>query len=296
MEKQTQPFSQRLFRALVRVLPFDFRTNYQGEMEGVFRSQRREVEEHGGILEAAKLWKETIVGIFTTAPREHRQILTSDCAYAVRVMRRNLGFTLMAVLTLGLGIGANTAIFSVVHAVLLRPLPYPDGQQLIFIRQHEKQIGVEDLGFSVKEIEDYRAQNRTLSGLVEFHAMSFTLFGHGDPERVRAGVVSYNYFDLFGVQPLLGRTFLPDDDKLGAPPVLLLSYEYWRNNFGSDPQIVGKTFEMNDKVHTVVGVLPSVPQYPNENDVYMPTSACPFRSNKMHLESRDMRQLAGEVD
>jgi len=197
----------------------------------------------------------------------------------------------MAVLTLGLGIGANTAIFSVVHAVLLRPLPYPGGQQLIFIRQHEKQIGVEDLRFSVKEIEDYRAQNRTLSGLVEFHAMAFTLFGHGDPERVRTGVVSYNYFDLFGVKPLLGRTFLPDDDKLGAPPVLLLSYEYWKNNFGSDPQIVGKTFEMNDKVHTVVGVLPAVPQYPNENDVYMPTSACPFRSNKMHIESRDMRMM-----
>jgi putative ABC transport system permease protein len=291
MEKQTQPFSQRLFRALVRVLPFDFRTNYQGEMEGVFREQRREVEQHGGILEAAKLWKETIVGIFTTAPREHWQILTSDCAYTVRVMRRNLGFTLTAILTLALGIGANTAIFSVVHAVLLRPLPYPGGQQLIFIRQHEKQIGIEDLQFSVKEIEDYRAQNRTLSGLVEFHAMSFTLFGHGDPERVRTGVVSYNYFDLFGVKPLLGRTFLPDDDKLGAPPVLLLSYEYWKNNFGSDPQIVGKTFEMNDKVHTVVGVLPPVPQYPNESDAYMPTSACPFRSNKMHLESRDMRMM-----
>jgi putative ABC transport system permease protein len=179
----------------------------------------------------------------------------------------------------------------VVHSVLLRSLPYPQGQQLIFIRQQENKLGIEDWGFSVKEIEDYRRQNRTLSGLVEYHAMSFTLFGHGDPERVRTGVVSASYFDLFGVQPLLGRTFLPDDEKLGAPPVLLLSYEYWKNNFGSDPGIVGKTFEMNDKVHTVVGVLPPVPQYPNENDVYMATSACPFRSSKMHLEDRDMRMM-----
>ena len=285
------PWSQRLFRTLVRVLPFDFRTNYQGEMEGVFREQHRELEERGGFLEALKLWKETIFGIFTTAPREHWQILTSDCAYAFRMMRKNLGFALMAILTLALGIGANTAIFSVVHAVLLRPLPYPEGQQLIFIRQHEKKVGIEDLGFSVKEIQDYRAQNRTLSGLVEYHAMYFTLFGHGDPERVQTGVVSANYFDLFGVKPLLGRTFLPDDDKLGAPPVLVLSYEYWKHNFGSDPQIVGRTFEMNDKVHTVVGVLPPVPQYPNENDAYMPTSACPFRSGKMHLENRDMRMM-----
>jgi putative ABC transport system permease protein len=291
MAKQTLPFSQRLFRALVRVLPFDFRTNYEGEMEGVFREQQREVEERGGVLGALKLWKETIVGIFTTAPREHWQILKSDCGYALRMMQKNLGFTAVAILTLALGIGANTAIFSVVHSVLLRPLPYPQAQQLIFIRQQEKKLGIEDLSFSVKEIEDYRAQNRTLSGLVEYHAMSFTLFGHGDPERVRTGVVSANYFDLFGIQPLLGRTFLPDDDKLGAPPVLLLSYEYWKNNFGSDPGIVGKTFEMNDKVHTVVGVLPPVPQYPNENDVYMSTSACPFRSSKMHLEDRDMRMM-----
>jgi len=291
MGKQTLPFSQRLFRALVRVLPFDFRINYEGEMEGVFREQQREVEEQGGILGAFRLWRETIVGIFTTAPREHWQILTSDFGYALRMMRKNLGFTVVAILTLALGIGANTAIFSVVHSVLLRSLPYPQGQQLIFIRQQEKKMGIDDLSFSVKEIEDYRAQNRTLSGLVEYHAMSFTLFGHGDPERVRTGVVSANYFDLFGVQPLLGRTFLPDDEKLGAPPVLLLSYEYWKNNFGSDPGIVGKTFEMNDKVHTVVGVLPPVPQYPNENDVYMATSACPFRSGKMHLEDRDMRMM-----
>jgi putative ABC transport system permease protein len=291
MAKQTLPFSQRLFRALVRVLPFDFRTNYEGEMEGVFREQQREAEERGGVLGALKLWKETIVGIFTTAPREHWQILKSDCGYAFRMMQKNPGFTAIAILTLALGIGANTAIFSVVHSVLLRPLPYPQAQQLIFIRQQEKKLSIEDLSFSVKEIEDYRAQNRTLSGLVEYHAMSFTLFGHGDPERVRTGVVSANYFDLFGIQPVLGRTFLPDDDKLGAPPVLLLSYEYWKNNFGSDPGIVGKTFEMNDKVHTVVGVLPPVPQYPDENDVYMSTSACPFRSSKMHLEDRDMRMM-----
>lgn len=291
MEKQRLSFSQRLFRALVRVLPFDFRTNYEGEMEGVFQEQQREIEERGGFLDALKLWNETIIGIFTTAPREHWQILSSDIGYGVRMMRKNPGFTLIAVLTLALGIGANTAIFSVVHAVLLRPLPYPDGQQLIFVKQQEPKLGVDDLGFSVQEINDYRKQNRTLSGLVEYHGMAFTLFGHGDPDRVRTGVVSANYFDLFGVRPLLGRTFLPDDEKLGAPAVLVLSYEYWKNSFGSDPNIVGKTFEMNDREHTVVGVLPPVPQYPDENDVYMPTSACPWRSNKTHLEMRDMRMM-----
>ena len=291
MNNQNGSFSQRLFRFLVRLLPADFRINYQGEMEGVFREQQREVAEQGGLLEVLKLWNETIVGIFTTAPREHWEILVSDCGYALRMMRKNPGFTAIAILTLALGIGANSAIFSVVHAVLLRPLPYPDGHQLIFLRQQQNKLGLDDIQFSVHEINDYREQNHTLSGLVEFHAMSFILYGHGDPDRVRTGVVSWNYFDLFGVRPILGRTFLPGDEEPGARPVLLLSHEYWKNNFGADRDIVGKSFEMNDKVHTVVGVLPPVPQYPNENDVYMPSTACPFRSAKSFIENRDARMM-----
>ena len=189
MSKQDGSFSQKVFRFLVRLLPFDFRINYEGEMEGVFREQQREVAERGGFLDALKLWKETIVGIFTTAPREHWDILVSDLGYALRMMRKNPGFTAVAILTLALGIGANTAIFSVVHAVLLRPLPYPDGQQLVFLRQPQQKLGIEDIQFSVHEIQDYREQNHSLSGLVEFHAMSFILYGHGDPDRVRTGVV-----------------------------------------------------------------------------------------------------------
>ena len=283
--------SQKVFRGLLSVLPADFRANFGQEMEGVFAEQKRDVEERGGPLDFLRLWWETFMGIFHTAPREHWDILKQDCLYAFRTMRKNVGFTAIAVLTLALGIGANTAIFSVVHAVLLRPLPYPDGQQLVFLRQQAQREGIDDIGFSVHEIQDYREQNRTLSGLVEYHNMSFILFGHGDPDRVRAAVVSANYFDLFGVKPLLGRTFLPDDDTLGAPPVLILSYDYWKSNFGSDPDIVGKTFELNDKVHTVVGVLPPVPQYPVESDVYMPTSACPFRSAKTFIENRDSRMM-----
>jgi len=283
--------SQRVFRALLRALPADFRANFGHEMEGVFAEQKRDVDERGGPLDFLRLWWETLSGIFHTAPREHWDILKQDCSYACRMMRKNAGFATIAVLTLALGIGANTAIFSVVHAVLLRPLPYPQGQQLVFIRQQAQREGIDDIGFSAHEIQDDREQNRTLSGVAEYHNMSFILFGHGDPDRVRAAVVSANYFDLFGVKPLLGRTFLPDDDTLGAPPVLILSYDYWKTNFGSDPGIVGKTFEMNDKVHTVVGVLPPVPQYPVESDVYMPTAACPFRSSKTFIENRDLRMM-----
>ncbi|HEV2206440.1 MAG TPA: ABC transporter permease [Candidatus Acidoferrales bacterium] len=291
MSNQKRSLSERFFRTIVRIFPFDFQANYGGEMAGVFREQQREAQTRGGVLGMLKLWAETLAGVFRTAPREHWEILKQDCAYAFRMMRKNRGFTLIAILTLALGIGANTAIFSVVYAVLLSPLPYRQGQQLVFIRQQAQKIGINDIQFSVQEIQDYREQNRTLSSLVEYHAMSFTLFGHGDPERVRTGVVSWNYFDMFGIKPILGHMFAPSDERIGAPPVLLLSYEYWKNNFHGDPGIVGKTFEMNDKVHTVIGVLPPVPQYPNENDVYMTTSSCPFRSSKNMIEHRDHRMM-----
>lgn len=291
MPREKASFSERLFSMLVRVFPFDFQANYAGEMAGVFRDQHREAEERGGLSGLVKLWAETITGIFRTAPLEHWQILKQDCAYAFRMMRKNVAFTVIAILTLTLGIGANTAIFSVVNTVLLRPLPYRQDQQLIFVRQQRQKMGIDDEGFSVLEINDYRTQNHTLSDLVEYHGMSFTLFGHGDPERVRTGVVSWNYFDMFGIQPILGRAFTPADERQGAPAVLLLSYEYWKNNFHADRAIVGKTFEMNDKVHTVVGVLPPVPQYPSENDVYMPTIACPFRGSKAMMEGRDHHMM-----
>lgn len=291
MSATNVPLSRRMFRALLRFLPADFRSDYGRDMEHTFEAQEREARDRAGTAGVARVWWETLAGIFTTAPREHWEMLQQDTDYALRTMRKNLAFTILAILTLALGIGANTAIFSVVHGVLLSPLPYPQGQQLVFIRQQAQKESIDDTSFSVPEIEDYRAQNQSLSGLVEYHAMSFILYGHGDPDRVRTAVVSANYFDLFRVSPLLGRTFVPDDDKLGAPPVLVLSYEYWKNKYGADPDIVGKTFELNDKVHTVVGVLPPVPQYPTESDVYMPTSACPFRSGEHMIGNRDMRMM-----
>ncbi len=283
--------SQKVFRFILRLLPFDFRANYEREIAGVFEEQHRDAEQRGGVVGFVKLWTEAVAGIFRTAPREHWDIFRHDCAYAFRMMRSNKGFTAIAILTLALGIGANTAIFSVVHSVLLRPLPYKQGQQLIFIREQAKKAGVDDMGWSVPEIMDFRQQNQTLSSLVEYHTMSFTLFGHGDPDRVKTAVVSWNYFDMFGVKPILGRAFTPKDDEIGAPAVLILTNEYWRDKFGASPNVIGKTFEMNDKVHTVVGVLPPIPQYPIETDVYMPTSACPFRSSKSHIEGRDIRMM-----
>jgi putative ABC transport system permease protein len=204
--------------------------------------------------------------------------LLNDLRFGMRTLLKNRGFALLAILTLGLGIGANTAIFSVIYGVLLKPLPYTDSDRLVLIRQSAPLIGRADVGVSIKEYFTYRDQASEFEALVEFHQMNFDLLKRGEPDRVNTGVVSTNFFSVLGIQPILGRSFVPDDDKPGAPAVLIVSHSYWQRKFGGDRSIVGQVFEMNDRPHTVVGVLPNVPHYPQENDVYMPTSACPFRA------------------
>ena len=201
-----------------------------------------------------------------------------DIRYGLRSLAKNRAFSIAAVATLALGIGANTAIFSVVHGVLLQSLPYGGGDRLVRLRQDAPAAGAEDAGFSPLELADYRAAVKSFDGLVEYHSMYFVLLGRAEPERVQTGVVSADFFDVLGVQPLLGRTFRAGEDAHGAEAVLVLSYAYWMRSFGGDPSVVGRVFEMNDRPHTVVGVLPPIPGYPEENDVYMPVSACPFRS------------------
>jgi predicted permease len=221
-------------------------------------------------------------------------MLTQDVRFALRNLRKYPSYTAVVLLTLALGIGANTAIFSVVHAVLLRPLPYANGDRLLEVRQQAPKIGVANAGVSVKEVNDFRAQTESLDAVVEYHQMSFNMLGRGEASRVQTGVVSANFFDVLGVSPILGRTFRADDDSKNAPAVLVLSYAYWQNTLGGDPGIVGRTFELNDRIHTVVGVLPPIPQFPQSDppdDVYMPPSACPFRSNPQTIENRQARML-----
>ena len=224
------------------------------------------------------------------------EMLAQDLRFAWRTLRTNPGFTIVAVLTLGLGIGANTAIFSVINGVLLRPLPYGNADRLVVIRQSAPGAGRPSVNLSIREYFDYREQSTAdFDALVEYHQMNFDLLRRGDPDRVNTGVVSHNFFDVLGITPILGRTFRPEDDVPGAEAVLLLSYSYWQSKFGGDPRIVGQVFEMNDRPHTVIGVLPNVPHYPQENDVYMPVLACPFRAAAEQQIARNRRAFGALV-
>ena len=218
------------------------------------------------------------------------EILFQDIRYGVRVLTKNPGYSLAAILTLALGIGANTAIFSLVYGVFLRPLPYRDGGRLVVLRQTSGSVKSDAL-FSPIEIAAYTKNNHTMQGVVEHHEMSFLLIGKDTSERVQTSVVSVNFFDVLGVRALLGRTFLPSDDDRSSGAVLVMSYKYWQSHYRGDTSIVGRVFTMNDIPHTVIGVLPPVPQYPSETDVYMPTWQCPARSDPKNIANINFRLI-----
>jgi predicted permease len=160
------------------------------------------------------------------------------------------------------------------------------------LHQSAPKIGADSFGFSVPDFTDFREKTRAFSALSEYHSMWFILLGRPEPERVQTGVVSDNFFETLGVKPFLGRTFLPGEDKQGAAPVLLLSYNFWQKSFASDPNVVGEVFQMNDKPHTVVGVLPPLPAFPNLDQVFMPAAACPFRGADRVLTNRNGRIIS----
>jgi predicted permease len=217
--------------------------------------------------------------------------VAQDLRLAFRALARSPAFSLAVLVTLALGIGASTAIFSVIYGVLLRPLPYPQGERLVHVTQPAHLSGVKNVGISPMEVRELGARAATVTDLVEYHSMPFVILGGHEPERVQTGVVSAAFFQTLGVRPLLGRLFEKGEDLPGAPPVLLLSYKYWQTHHGGDPGIVGRSFTMNDRVHTVVGVLPNIPQYPAENDVYMPVDSCPFRRAATWDQVRNVRGL-----
>ena len=218
--------------------------------------------------------------------------LLQDLRFSIRQLWKSPAYTLAAVLTLALGIGANTAIFSVIRGVILRPLPFQHGGEVVHMGYVAPDSGTSPLFFSVPEMADYRHQTRAFSDIAEYHSMAFSLIGLAEPDRVQTGVVSANFFSAFGVKPLLGRDFRPEDDKLGADHVLLLTYNYWMRHLGGSPSIIGKRLQMNGRSIEVIGVLPPLPSYPGKDDVFMPTEACPFRSSKAMSEARGMRMVS----
>ena len=216
--------------------------------------------------------------------------LIQDLRYGLRMLRKSPGFTVVAILTLALGIGANTAIFSVVNAVLLRPLPYPDPGHLVLLPESSPKQGITDAGMSYPGLLELRDNSRVFSAIAGLASHSLTLTGRGEPSEARTVVVTQNFFSVFTTKALLGRTLLPSDGERGAAPVVVLSEGMWRSQFGADPKILGSPAMLDMRPYTVVGVMPAefrTPFFEQADQLWIPLVQDPLFSGWMtHPQQR----------
>jgi predicted permease len=191
-----------------------------------------------------------------------------DVRYGLRVLRKNPGFTAVAVLTLALGIGANSALFSVVNGVLLNPLPFPNPHELVAV--YSRTGTFEESSISYPNFLDWQKDNRSFAYLGAFRSDDFNMTGVGEPERLHAHMISAEFFPALGLTPLLGRNFRPEEDRAGAGPVAILSDGIWKRKFGSSREVLGTSITLNGKVYTVIGVAPGGITGLSPSDVYVP--------------------------
>lgn len=196
--------------------------------------------------------------------------LLQDVRYGIRMLWKARGFTFVAVLSLALGIGANTTIFSMVNGLLVRPLPYREAERLVIVAETKPKQGIEESSMSFPNVTDYKNRSRSFESFAAFNRRHFNLAGENEPERVQGLSTSANLFATLGVMPAAGRDFLPEEDLPGAPPVVIISDNLWRNRLGSDRNVIGKTLRLNGENHTVVGVMPVAFKFPEWAEVWTP--------------------------
>ena len=275
------------FLASIRtLLAFVFhRSRVEREMEEELRSHLRiradDLERQGLSRSQAERQARLEFGGYERYKEECRDALGSrllgefiaDVRYGVRGLRRNPGFTAVAIITLALGVGANTAIFSVVNAVLLRPLPYRDPGRLIYISEfwpHETAVK----GVPSPDFANWSEHDQLFDGLAAYGGgAEVNLTSAGEPERLLGARVTADFFGLLGVPPYLGRGFLPEEDRPGGRNVVLLSYEFWQRRFGSDSKTVGSSVQLDGEPYTVVGITPAGFRFPDDEfraQVFLP--------------------------
>ena len=245
--------AERLYRLLLHFYPAEFRDDYGREMMLTFRD-RLSHERGLGTGAVLRLWGQLLIDSILRAPGEHLDVLRQDLRYARRSLRRAPLFTLGAVATLALGVGANTAIYSVVHAVALQPLPYESADRLVRVWERNESLSITGFGVSLPNFVSWRERSRALD-LAGWRSGSVTLRTTAEPVRVRSAAISPEYFRILGATPLAGRAFVASDAAPGAARVALIRDSLWRSYFGSDSRAVGTPVTIGDQAYTIVGVI-----------------------------------------
>ena len=208
------------------------------------------------------------------------------------MLRKNPGFTAVAVLTLALGIGANAAVFSVVNAVLLRPLPYPEPDRLVMLQNQFLARNLRNAGVSAADYADYRREKQVFEEVAAGSGGNFNLSGVDRPESISGAFVTAGFFPLLGIKPVVGRVFNEGEDRPGFNQVVVLSEGFWKRRFGADPGVIGRTLQLNDRSYTVVGVIPPAPEYLGPNEVFTPAGFTPEQLNPAMRSGRSFFALA----
>jgi predicted permease len=204
-----------------------------------------------------------------------------DVSYSVRILLKNYAFTIVVVLTLALGIGANTAIFSFANGILLRPLPYPQSDRLVAVDEFSYKQGRESMAVSYPNFLDWREQNKSFQDIgVYFNTQRFALSGAGEPIEVRGSFISHGLFEILRVSPQLGRTFTANEDRPEEDAVVILGHSLWQRNFGGDPNIIGRKITLNGRARTVVGVMPQGFRFPDIAELWAPVALTPKTFNR----------------
>jgi len=198
------------------------------------------------------------------------ETLWQDLRYGIRTLRKQPGFSAVVVLTLAIGIGANSTIFSFANGVLLRPLPYSEPERLVLLDETAPLRGVQSMGVSFPNFLDWRAQNKVFEDVAAYSPGTYTLVGGGEPEQARGARVSGGLFEILGVAPVLGRTISAEEDGPGSETVVILGHGLWQRRFGSEPGVVGSTISINNRPHTVIGVMPPGFKFPEVADLWLP--------------------------
>ncbi|HVR96032.1 MAG TPA: ABC transporter permease [Thermoanaerobaculia bacterium] len=219
-----------------------------------------------------------------------------DIRYGGRVLARGPVFTVVAILTLALGIGANTAIFSIVNAVLLRPLPFAEPDRLVMLWETAKSTGEDQVPVAPADYFDWQAGSRQFEAMAAFHPWSFNLTGTGEPERIPGAVATANLFQVLGKRPQLGRGFRPEEDRPGGPPVVLLSHGFWQRRFGGDMKVIGRKLTLDDTPYTVVGVMPAGFQFPEKAELWKPFARVPESADREFQFLRVIGRLRPEAE
>jgi putative ABC transport system permease protein len=244
-----QTAGERWYRRLLHLYPTDFRDEFGGEMTRLYRDRGRQEPWWS-------LWASLLLDLMRTAPSEHLAMLKQDVRDAWRGLRRTSVITTAAILTLALGVGASTAVFSVVHSVLLRPLPYPEADRLVELFESNPKGGFPALRVSALNYVSWAERSKSFDAIAAFGSTALTLTDNGDPELLGGSLVTASLFQVLRVPPIVGRTLQPEDEQRGSSRVVVLSEPLWRDRFGADYGIVGRSITLDGERYQVVGVMP----------------------------------------